>query len=281
MTLQTKIDTQTALEDVSFLTGVERYKDAQNHRAIREGFERRDDVTKLIRGAIPILSAAISAWMTHADAGKGRKPAGLKALKVLNPDVVALLALSRTFNALGKGGSITAITIAIGRGIEVEIEAIAIDETDPKAAQRFRDLVDGESRPGIISKRHAALAEKLEISLNWDDRRRMLTGDIVLGLILTSLSEVFIRGMGTTKTFPMPIIQLTDAASEALAEMTEAAALPLEPIKEAARSAETRLMADGTSITTMKPAKSEESYAAPATGAWGFSETAPTASHRP
>ena len=73
MTLQTKIDTQAALEDVSFTTGVERYKDAQLRRADREGYERRDDVTKLIRGAIPILSAAISAWMTHADAGKGRK----------------------------------------------------------------------------------------------------------------------------------------------------------------------------------------------------------------
>jgi DNA-directed RNA polymerase len=222
---------QLTIEDAAVEAGAERYKASQERKADREGYERRDDVAKLIRGAIPILSTAIKGWVANAEAGKGRKPLGLKALQLLDPDQLAYIGLSRVFNLLGKGGSITDIVVGIGRSIEIELEAAAIIEKDPKAAKRFMALAEGEARESVMARRHEKLATKLEVSLNWDRRRQTLTGDIVLGVILTSLEDIFQRGMATSKQGTMPVVCLTDEAAACLNEMQDMAAW-LKPLHQ-------------------------------------------------
>ena len=222
---------QLTIEDAAVEAGAERYKLAQERKAEREGYERRDDVAKLIRGAIPILSTAITAWITNAEAGKGRKPLSLKALQMLDADQLAYIGLSRVFNCLGKGGSITDIVVGIGRAVEIELEAAAITEKDPKAAKRFRALAEGEARESVLARRHEALANKLEVTLNWDRRRQTLTGDTILGVILTSLEDIFLRGMASTKNGQMPVVCLTDEAAQCLNEMQDMAAW-LKPLHQ-------------------------------------------------
>lgn len=229
--LDTTSSIQLEIEDAAVHAGAERYKQRQAEKADREGYERRDDVSKMIRGAIPVLSKGITAWIENADAGKGRKPLGLKALQLLDADQLAYLGLSKVFNALGKGGSITDIVVGIGRAVEVELEAAAIAEKDPKAAKRFMALAEGEARTTTLDRRHQKLAEKLDVQLNWDRRRQTLTGDIILGVILTSLEEIFQRGVATTKQGTMPVICLTDEAAQCLNEMQDMAAW-LKPLHQ-------------------------------------------------
>ncbi|WP_066803216.1 DNA-directed RNA polymerase [Sphingomonas asaccharolytica] len=220
---------QQSLENTAAEAGAERYWEDQQHKANREGFERRDDVQKIIRGAIPLLSAAITGWVEHAKARKGRPSAALAPLSELDADTVAYLALSKTFNTVALGKMLSATALAIGRTIQVEIEAAMIQEADPKAARRFLKMAEGEPRESVNRKRHDRLKEQLGLGLTWSQRTVALVGGTVLNLILTTLPDIFERSVLNDHRGTVPVVLLTEAAQDQLATMTEAAAW-LHPI---------------------------------------------------
>lgn len=155
---------QRELEIVNLQEGVDRYYARQERKANTEGFERRTEVAKVIRGAVPLVASGIKAWIAEASEKKrGRPHAALAALKEIDSDVVALAALSKTFHTVAKGLALSATAKAIGTVVQVELEAQMIQAKDanprgPRAPQRPTRPHPPPHRLG----RHAPAADPLE-----------------------------------------------------------------------------------------------------------------------
>jgi DNA-directed RNA polymerase len=215
------MDTQRDLEDASFLDGAERYRAAQERKAERDGYDRRDDVSKMIRGAIPLVAHGVREWVETAKAAKGRKPVALKPVDLLDADRLAYLGLSHTFRELPDGGNVTHITNTIGRMVQVELEAAAIQEADKAKAKRYRALAEGEANEEVLLKRHESLRDELGIDLGWSCQTQVLVGQAVLGVILVKLPDIFERHTFTENGKVHSIVRLTEEAAAVLARMHE------------------------------------------------------------
>ena len=227
------IEAQHAAEALHAAEGFLRYSNDQDRKAELGGFDKRDEVQKIIRGAMPILSAALLAWINEASKPKrGRPSSALGPLQALtvgkeetpDTDKVALIALSRTFNAMPKRQPLSATAIGIGRTLQAEIEARAIIETDPKIAAKYAKLIESGASEKRAAKRHEAILEQLQLGLQWTQRTQLLVGGVILNVLLESLEGVFERGVLKDAKGELPIIKLTAEAQETLTGMADAVA---------------------------------------------------------
>ena len=221
--------TQREIEQGDLQKGAENYLQAQAAKAEREGFERRDDVQKTIRGAIPILATALTRWIAEAKAKKGRPNAAVAPLAELDPDQVAYAALSRTFHTVAKGEELSTTAIAIGRAVQTEVEAQMIEAKDHKAAKRFLAMAEGEASQRTTSRRHEQLVDRLGVGLEWSRRTQALTGGAVLNVLLTALPGIFERGTIIDHRGTVPVVKLGQDAIDHLGELAESVAW-LRPI---------------------------------------------------
>lgn len=225
MSLTDTVEFQRDHEARNAELGALRYLEAQEKKAAREGFDKRDNVQKIIRGALPILSAALEAWAVEMEGKAARRPFALGALRgVGDMDKVAYAALSVTFARVAKGEPLPAIAVALGRLIQIELEAVSLTAADSKAASKFIKLVEGGSSLRKSEKRHEVLMEELKLGLLWSQRSQFLVGGGVLNVLLESLSDIFERAMGEDSRGHVAIIRLTEEALATLAEMAEALA---------------------------------------------------------
>jgi DNA-directed RNA polymerase len=218
------IDTiELLLEEDALTGGRDRFASTQA-RSLKEGADRTRAATRIIRGAVPILAAAIEAWKAGYATAKGRKPTAYTALSLIPAETAAAAVLTQAFKALGDGGNLTPLVTALGRTIEVEVEAAAIRERDPKMAAKFQSAAKGATRGTRLVKRHTDLADGLEVRLGWSEDTRSLVGGNLLSIALEALSEVF-----TTVTEKLNgkahqvVLRLTDEAAATMANMDEAA----------------------------------------------------------
>lgn len=226
------VSAQRAFEGLHAELGAANYLADQERVAKRDGLDKTDAAQKMIRGALPILSAALASWIEEASKPKrGRPSSALLPLKTLvvvggapDTDKVALIALSRTFSSLTKRSPIAQTAIGIGRTLMAEIEAQAAAEKDPKAAAKYEKLIEGGVSEKRAAKRHAAIVEALQIGLQWSSRTQLLVGGTILNVLLESLNGVFERGVLADPKGDLPIVKLTDEGSEALNGMAEALA---------------------------------------------------------
>lgn len=227
------LQAQHAAEALQSAEGVERYYAQQARKGKLGGFDKLDAVQQLMRGAIPILSSAIGAWLeAHSVPRRGGVSAALAPLQALvtgkedkpDTDKVALIGLSKVFAGLERDRPVNAIAISIGRTIQMEVEALAISETDPKAAAKYAKLIEAGVSDKKALERHESLVEALQVGLQWKQRTQLLVGRVVLNLILESLEEIFERCILKTKAGELPGIKLTAEAQEALVSMDEAVA---------------------------------------------------------
>lgn len=218
------IAAQRELEAANLADGAERYLKQQNRKEDTEGFERRDVAAKYIRGGLPLVAAAIRQSVVEVQEKKGRPPAALAPLQTVDADILALLALSKTFSTVAKFKPLSTTAETIGRGVQVEVEAEMIATKDPKAAKKFLAMAEGESSEKVTLKRHEQLVERLEIGLEWSRRTQVLVGGVLLNIVLTALPDVFVRAMVTDHRGTVPVVKFTPEAIEQLNAMTDAIA---------------------------------------------------------
>lgn len=218
------LQAQQNLEAAALEKGYARYAANVERVAEREGFDRTDQVAAMIRGAIPIVAEGLRNWLETFKAAKGRKPVALKAVELMDLDKLAYLGLSRVFRELPNGGNVTAIVLGIGRHMQVELEADAIEAKDAKAAKRYQALATGTASERALERRHDALADELDVRLGWDNTTRALNGQSVLSVILLRLPEVFQLCKTTEKGQMHRTVELTPEAATRLAEMQDQAA---------------------------------------------------------
>lgn len=224
----TLISAQRELEIANLTDGYEKYLAGQIAKADREGFDKRDDVAKMIRAAVPILSAGIATWMAQAAEGKGRRPAAYAPLKECDPDQIALGALSKTFQTVADGKALSATARSIGFFVQVEVEARMVEATDPKEAKRFLAMAEGQTERANL-KRHEKIVEALGVGLEWTQRTQVLVGGAILGIILTDLRDLFYRDTVIDNRGTIPVVKFTEQALDQLSDMAEAAAW-MQPI---------------------------------------------------
>src|ERR1044072_8163048 len=111
--LTDSMELQLALEQKSLEEGRNRYLKQQEQREEDQGYGARRDVSKLIKGCLPILAESIANYLEGAsNRGKGRTAIGVSFLQELSPDLLASLTLSGAFDSLrqrrdGKPTSLT------------------------------------------------------------------------------------------------------------------------------------------------------------------------------
>lgn len=233
MYTDTLLKAQHSAEALHAAEGYLRYANDQDRKADLGGFDKRDEVQKLMRGAIPILSAALADWIAEAAKPKrGRPSLALPPLQALtvdkeatpDTDRVALITLSRVFGAMTKRQPLGATAVAIGRTLQAEIEGRAIAETDPKVAAKYAKLIEGGASDKRATKRHDTIVEELQLGLQWSQRTQLLVGGVCLKVLVERLEGVFERSTLKDSRGELPVIRLTPEAQETLTGMEEAMA---------------------------------------------------------
>ncbi|TFU06140.1 hypothetical protein EUV02_03765 [Polymorphobacter arshaanensis] len=228
--VEASIQAQLALEEYNLVAGAERYLDRQDRKGRSEGVDARDDAQKVIKAAIPLVSSQITKWCEEAGKSAGRTHRALKFLNALDPDLLALIGLRSVFLGVGRGGHMVDVTITTGTDVQMELEALALKEHDPKAAKLFASLA-AKGTESANTKRHNALTEKAGVALNWGGEEKLRAGEPIVNAVLIACEALFERSVGYTpsthasaKIEKESTIVLTDAGAAALVELAEAEA---------------------------------------------------------
>ncbi|KIU29308.1 hypothetical protein SR41_04685 [Sphingomonas melonis] len=229
--ITTALDLEHLLEEEAAAAGASKYLSAQKRKEETEGFGARDDVQKMLKGALPILSAGITNFVEASKGKKGRPHVALKSLTRLDPDVVALAALSVTFNRLGRKPDVSSIAGEIGRHLEIEIEGLRIVAAGEGHATKLKAKVGKGGRPAAARRKHVEVAQGLEVEEEWTRSEQVLVGGTVLNILLTDLAGIFERHVVTDFRGTTPSIKLTDAAAESLAVSSEELAWTMPILK--------------------------------------------------
>ena len=226
--LTDNMELQLSIEEKSLQEGKERYLRQQERRELDQGFGARNDVSKLIKGCLPILSQAIESYLTSAsNKGKGKTAIAVAYLQELSPDTLATITLSYAFGVIRRQPPLTSTLIMVGRGVESELWGLALEKFDPKLYER---LVSRATKThGSVSYRRKAVkataAKEGFMFERWSDDVRMKVAEPLVNCLLQSLPEVF-EIYTTFKKFDNceKWFGLTKEASEYLRELTEAEA---------------------------------------------------------
>ena len=224
---------QREREAKAFEAGLERYHAGQDAKGQREGYERRDDVSTMVRGAIPLVAEGIEKWLALEEAATRRPATAYEPLKMVDTNTLAYIAVSRVFHHVGKQHPTTSIAEGIGAYVRVQLEAQAIANADKAEAKRYLKLAEGEARASLNFKRHQALVEKLEVDLGWSRTKTAHVGKELLNIVLIALSDIFEIVTEPHEKGTMATVKITQEACGLLASLSEAvaAARPiLEPM---------------------------------------------------
>lgn len=186
------VDMQRFVEAQDLQAGASRYIVAQEKKAERQGDDHRDEVKKVIRGAIPILSAGLQDFLAKQETSKGRRSTATKALQAIGDmDKVAHIALSLAFSRAFKGQPSRVLAEKMGRQIEIELEAMALSEADPEAFKRIAALaVKGLTQEGM-ERIHDEAAVETGVRLGWPGRDHALIGGALVNVLLIELEGLF------------------------------------------------------------------------------------------
>ncbi len=246
---------QRVIELETIERGLARYEQRTLSKVQCEGFDKHEEVQKLIRGSVPILAEGIREWHQQAAQAKGRKSTSFTAIDNLDPDVVAAIGITVIFQQLPDGGRIADITAQIGRRMEIELEGEAIKQTSPKEAARFLKAAEGKLSPSLLEARFKALVERHEAALHWSPSTKVLVGQTVLNVALTKLAELFVTSTSITRGKSHNVVELTDDACEVLVEMegiTTMQHLPLRPMVRVRSKEQRVLIREALDAGTMK-----------------------------
>jgi DNA-directed RNA polymerase, mitochondrial len=186
------VEIQRLMEAQDLQAGASRYIVAQERKAERQGDDHRDEVKKIIRGAIPILSAALDEFLVKQAASKGRPSTATKALKAIGDmDTVSHIALALAFSRAFKGQPSRALAEKMGRQIEIELEAMALSEADPEAFQKISALATKGLTPEGMERIHDEAAGETGVRLEWTPREKALIGGTITNVLLIALEGLF------------------------------------------------------------------------------------------
>jgi len=209
------------LETLSLTEGNLRYYKKLQSSAKAKGDFDRDDVRVLLQKALPSVSEVV--FKSLQDTTVGRPPVASQYLSLLDPDLIALVGLSRAFSTVGTHKPLASAVYRIGLGIEDELWAARLHETNPELLKRLE--ARAMKTHGNIKYRRKAIkstaAKEGEETTILSEEDKMLVGGYVLDCILkaTDLFEIYTVRKGVKV---QNWLGLSEAAGRALEEVQEA-----------------------------------------------------------
>jgi DNA-directed RNA polymerase len=220
------MELQLSLEEQSLNEGRNRWLKNQEKKEQNQGYGARNDVSKLIKGCLPLLSQHISAYLTNAsNGGKGKTATAVAFLRELSPDTLASLTLSIVFGSIRRQPLLSQVLIILGRAVENELWGKALEEFNPKLYERL--VARAVKTHGSISyRRKAVRATAVKEGFmfeRWADDTRVKVAEPLLNSLLQSLPQVF-EVYTTYEKFDkvQKWLGITQEASQYLVELTEA-----------------------------------------------------------
>jgi DNA-directed RNA polymerase len=226
--LSTLGDQQRAMEVSSLIEGNSRFLKAQENLLKNEGAHATLGGAKLIKGAIPIVAAEVAIYLAGASNGStgGKTAAGLSVLKHFDPETLAYIALKGVFSGAVSGSTITKVMTSMGRFVEAECHAQALQEQrGSKATARIQGVLGKQGNAKMRAKVFTKLlkANEVELGEDWGADKHMKVGEPLMNAVLIALSDIFELTTRSASKRSNTYVQLTDAGNKFIAELTEAA----------------------------------------------------------
>lgn len=187
---------QIERETQGLQVGSERYFKKQERIEKNSGYGSSDAGSNLITACLPAVSQGITAWIKEGPSIKARD-----VISEVDPDLIALISLNAALNGARRAKTVANTASQIGRMIESEVWAIALDNKDPKLLQK---LVHRSLRThGNVKYRKKAL---WSIALKegfkpekWEETFKATLGVYLLNIILLECPNVFETYLETTE----------------------------------------------------------------------------------
>lgn len=209
------------LEDQALAEGRDRYLKKLETSTRRKAPLDRTDLRQLLRQALPLVSEELKRKLGEEQ--KGRHSQASQVLCLLDPDLVALVGLSSAFQIISKMKPLSSVCFNIGMGVDNELWAAKLYETDPKLASRIVGKAKrSHGNIGYRRKAVKAIAKKEgHITSILQEDEKLKVGGYVLDAILRAVPEVFEDYVVKRPTSQVNYLKLTDEASQALLDLQE------------------------------------------------------------
>lgn len=207
--------------------GFDRFNKQQLRIENDVGFGSRDDASKMIKGCLSQVSQVI---VKQLQANEEKYDTNARYyLSLLDPDLLALIALNECFNSINKHSSLNGIVVRMGKAVENDVWAKALEEEDKKLFVRL--VLRATKTHGDVRRRRKAIratAAKEGFSpVAWENNTRALIGGFLLSAVLEGCGEIFetyIAHPSADLKTTSRNLGLTDAGSELLLNINAAQA---------------------------------------------------------
>lgn len=176
---------QIKLEEEMITTGADRFMRHVNEAHANDRGADTSYATKLMNEYLPQVAEYIKAESVKTGPGPGNKVNPL--LRMIQPEVAALLGMRQLFNTYTKPTKLGILCVKIGESIEDDIKFSKFKELNP---QYFQSIIDDFSRKGSFgySTRHRVFnrhADKEGVEwAQWTVDEKMLVGAKIMDAIL-------------------------------------------------------------------------------------------------
>jgi DNA-directed RNA polymerase len=188
------VEVQQALEQEMLQRGSLRYFRERERLIEGDDAAAHKPHKKLLEDALPQVSQAISKWIAdhRSVEGRGKRPVALAILELVDPDLLAAIALTRCFNVTSGRGDVRKACVQIGTAVEAELWASDLAERDPKLFERVvRRSKAKHSRRDLRIKSAKIVSEKAGHEWDaWTSDLKVHVGEVLLNAVLER-SDVF------------------------------------------------------------------------------------------
>ena len=195
---------QRAYETSQLLHGRDRYLKQQSNIEKDQGYGATDASSKFIGGCLPLVIEAITNGLEIPEGGRETK--SLTFLKALEPDYLALIALTECINSVRTSMTLNALAVIIGKAVELAVWAKVMRDQDTKLYVRLVQKATSSHRAISYRKRaiKATAAKAGYVHDKWPNEILAAMGLQLIDALLTSLPSIFeqYRVTNFSKTIP-------------------------------------------------------------------------------
>jgi len=227
------ISAQRDLELRSSKDGYDRYIKQQQSNVDSLGGHASAEAVKMIRGAIPLVSEKIGAWLEANDRpGPGKRHAALAVLKRFDVDLLSFLTLNCLFSGITAENSVASVQTAIGGQLEAEVMALDVEEQQgKKVAARLRMVAAKQGSARNAKKAFNKIAnENLVDHEGWAQDVKIRVSEPLVSAALEALAGLIeIHTSFVKKHQSQSVIRLTDEGVQMFGQLRESMAW-MQPI---------------------------------------------------
>lgn len=227
------IAAQRSIELRASQDGYERYIKHQQSACDSMGDSASSEAMKLIRGAIPLVSEKIAAWVaSNTKPGPGKRHAALSTLQRFDPDLLAFITLNSIFAGITRTNTLTSIHTTLGGQVEAEVMAQDIEDLQGrKVAARIRMVTAKQGSARNKRKSFNKIAkEQLPEHQSWDQATKVRIAEPLVSAALQALPELLeIATISVGKDHTNLVLRLTEEGVQMFGRLRESMAW-MQPI---------------------------------------------------